>query len=194
MLRIFFYIYAGKWKSNYWVQTKEGLKARGPINTISLPHCGWRACRGCWTGGREDVSREYRGRGRASKCEYAAICGPHPIFCKAITQSVLTLKAILKCFELASGLKVNYSKSKVGGVGVKINQTMVYAFILNCDIIQAPFNYLAVTIWRNHKICIFWEGMLNKLRSRLSSWKGKFFSMAGRICLIKFVLTSLLLF
>ena len=35
-------------------------------------------------------------------------------FCKASIQSVMTLKAILKCFELAFGLKVNYSKSKVG--------------------------------------------------------------------------------
>ena len=39
-------------------------------------------------------------------------------FCKASIQSVMTLKAILKCFELVYGLKVNYSKSKVGGVGV----------------------------------------------------------------------------
>jgi len=48
----------------------------------------------------------------------------------------------MKCFELASGLKVNYSKSKVGGVGVNINQTKVFASILNCDIIKTPFSYL----------------------------------------------------
>jgi len=42
-------------------------------------------------------------------------------FCKASIQSVLNLKAILKCFELVSGLKVNYSKSKVGGVGVNMD-------------------------------------------------------------------------
>jgi len=42
----------------------------------------------------------------------------------------MTLKIILKCFELAFGLKVNYSKSKVGGVGVRSNQTVFYAFVL----------------------------------------------------------------
>ena len=115
-------------------------------------------------------------------------------FCKASTQSVLTLKAILKCFELASGLKVNYSKSKVGGVGVNVNQMMVFASILNCDIMKTHFSYLGVTVVGNHKRCIFWEGILNKLRSRLCSWKGKSLSMAGRICLIKSVLTSLPLF
>jgi len=93
---------------------KVGLKARGPINNISLPHCDRRACRGCQTSIREDVSKEYRDRGRTSKCEYVAICRRHPIFCKVTTQSVLTLKAIMKCFELAYGVKVNYSKNKVG--------------------------------------------------------------------------------
>jgi len=72
-------------------------------------------------------------------------------FCKASTQSVLTLKIILKCFELASGLKVNYSKSKVGGVGVNVNQMMVYASNLNCDIMRTPFSYLGVMVGENHK-------------------------------------------
>ena len=115
-------------------------------------------------------------------------------FCKASIQSVWTLKAILKCFELASSLKVNYSKSKVGGVGVNINQTTIFASILNCDIMKAPFSYLGVTVGGNHKRCAFWEGVLNKLGSKLCSWKGKSISLAGRVCLIKSVLTSLPLF
>ena len=72
-------------------------------------------------------------------------------FCKASIQSVWTLKLILKCFELASGLKVNYSKSKVGEVGVNISQTMFFTSILNCDVMKAPFSYLRVTVGGNHK-------------------------------------------
>ena len=115
-------------------------------------------------------------------------------FSKASIQSVLNLKAILKCFELASGLKVNYSKSKVGGVGVNSNQMMIFASILNCEIMKSPFSYLGVKVGGNHKRCAFWDGMLIKLRSRLSAWKGKSLSLAGRVCLIKSVLTSLPLF
>ena len=37
---------------------------------------------------------------------------------KANMQSVLAVKTTLMCFELAYGLKVNYSKSKVGGEGI----------------------------------------------------------------------------
>jgi len=71
---------------------------------------------------------------------------------------------------------------------------MVYDSILNCNIMKTPFNYLGVTVGGNHKRCVFWEGVLNKLRSMLISWKGKFLSLASKICLIKSVLTSLPLF
>jgi len=66
-------------------------------------------------------------------------------FYKATTQSIMTLK-VIKCFELAFGLKVNYSKKKVGGVGVSVNQTVLYAIILNCKIMKAPFTYLRVMV------------------------------------------------
>ena len=36
--------------------------------------------------------------------------------------------------------------------------------------------------------------MLNKLKDRLNVWKGRFLSMARRICLIKSVLTSVSLY
>jgi len=40
----------------------------------------------------------------------------------------------------------------------------------------------------------FWKLVLNKLKTRLSVWKGRFLSMAGRICVIKFVFTAIPLF
>jgi len=38
-------------------------------------------------------------------------------FCKANPQSVFAIKVMLNCYELALGLKVNYMKSRMGGVG-----------------------------------------------------------------------------
>jgi len=39
-------------------------------------------------------------------------------FCKANTKSVFNMKAILLCFELVFGLKVNFVKSITGGIGL----------------------------------------------------------------------------
>ncbi|XP_068474695.1 uncharacterized protein [Phaseolus vulgaris] len=60
--------------------------------------------------------------------------------------------------------------------------------------IAIPFKYLGLEIGGNPGKASFWEPAINRINARLSSWKGKFLSMAGRICLIKSVFTSILLF
>ena len=40
----------------------------------------------------------------------------------------------------------------------------------------------------------FWQPILNKFNARLIAWKGRFLSLAGRICLIKLVFTTLPIF
>jgi len=52
-----------------------------------------------------------------------------------------------------------------------------------------PFKYLGIEVGGNPRKEKFWEPILNKLKSRLSVWKGRFLSMAGRICLVKSVIT-----
>lgn len=39
-------------------------------------------------------------------------------FCDTNNKSVFNLKTILLCFELASWLRVNFSKRKIGGIGI----------------------------------------------------------------------------
>ena len=39
-------------------------------------------------------------------------------FFKETTQNVMVLKSILRCFELASGLKVSFHKGSLAGIGV----------------------------------------------------------------------------
>ena len=37
----------------------------------------------------------------------------------------------------------------------------------------------------------FWDGVVVRMKKRLSRWKGRFLSLAGRICLIKLALSTL---
>ena len=39
-------------------------------------------------------------------------------FSEANTKSIFNLKATLQCFELASGLRVNFAKSRIRGTGM----------------------------------------------------------------------------
>jgi len=106
----------------------------------------------------------------------------------------MAVKATLMCFELAYGLKGNYFKSKVGGEVINSDKLLRYASALNCVIMKAHFTYLGMKVGGNHKRLGFSDVVLEKIEKRLRKRKGKFLSMAGRVCLIKFVLNSIPLF
>ena len=114
--------------------------------------------------------------------------------CEDSFNNVITLKAILRGFELASGLKINFHKSKLAGVNVESNALLSYAKTLNCAQMGIPFKYLGVKVGGNPRKSKFWEPVLTKLKARISVWKGRFLSLAGRICLIKSVISAVPLF
>jgi len=114
--------------------------------------------------------------------------------CEDSFSNVFTIKAILRVFELASGLKVNFYKSKITGLQVEKSNLELYARTLNCDVMQIPFIYLGMQVGGNPRRTQFWEPVVEKVKTRLSAWKGKCLSFAGRLCLIKSVSTTIPLF
>jgi len=116
------------------------------------------------------------------------------LFCEANVKSVFNIKAILQCFQLSSGLRVNFGKSRIGGTGLDQVMLQRFASILNCETMVVPFIYLGMLVEGSHKRGDFWNGVIEKVQARLSRWKGRCLTMAERICLIKFVLSSIPLF
>nr|GEX07729.1 RNA-directed DNA polymerase, eukaryota [Tanacetum cinerariifolium] len=64
-------------------------------------------------------------------------------FAKAYDSSIVT---ILKCFFLASGLKINIQKSQVLGIGVPRTLVTQAASLIGYALMQRPFRYLGVMI------------------------------------------------
>jgi len=67
-------------------------------------------------------------------------------FCEVTKENIFVLKSIIRCFELASGLKVNYSKRRLGGKSVDTTTIRRYATIMNCDTMTTPFTYLDMLV------------------------------------------------
>jgi len=114
--------------------------------------------------------------------------------CQDSFSNVVTLKSILRRFELASGLKINFHKSKLAGINVPKSHMDCYTKTLNCDRMSVPLSYLGLEVGGNPRKKKFWEPVLNKIKSRLNMWKGRFLSMAGRLCLIKSILSAIPLY
>jgi len=104
------------------------------------------------------------------------------------------LKTILRCFELASGLKVNFSKSHVMGVNVGGDFFGLAERSLFCRVGSVPFTYLGLPVGVNPRLEKTWQPLLQSLTSRLGSWGNKYVSLGGRVVLLNSVLNAIPIF
>nr|GEZ19209.1 RNA-directed DNA polymerase, eukaryota [Tanacetum cinerariifolium] len=95
---------------------------------------------------------------------------------------------ILRCFFLASGLKINIQKSQILGVGVHRNHVSQAALLIGYMVMKTPFRYLGVMVGdcMARKSACF--DIVHKSHHRLSKWKVKTLSIGGRLTLLKSVL------
>nr|GEU38273.1 RNA-directed DNA polymerase, eukaryota [Tanacetum cinerariifolium] len=86
--------------------------------------------------------------------------------------NIQTLLSVLRCFYLASSLKINLHKSKLIRIGVSPNVVAAVASLIGCSILTAPFNYLGVKT-RFIKAIFGNKGALDthKLIPRRSPWQ-----------------------
>ncbi|GJY47125.1 RNA-directed DNA polymerase, eukaryota [Tanacetum coccineum] len=108
--------------------------------------------------------------------------------------NIRTIVNVLKCFHLASGLKINFHKSKLVGIGTRPEEVDATATTMGCSIFTTPFVYLGVKVRGAMSRIKSWDDMVAKVSSRLSKWKLKTLLLCGRLTLIKLVLTSIPLY
>jgi hypothetical protein len=109
-------------------------------------------------------------------------------------ENLWTMKAILRGFEMVSGLKVNFWKSSLMGVNVSQDFLWLASVFLNCKVSSVPFIYLGLPVGANSRRLATWEPLINSLRKRLGAWSNKFVSLGGRIVLLNSVLNAIPIF
>jgi hypothetical protein len=103
---------------------------------------------------------------------------------------VTNLKFILACFELLSGLKINFHKSEVIVMGGDAEEQARVARLLNCRQGRFPFTYLGFPM-TDHKLSIAAETLVATVSKRAAPWQGRFMSSAARLTLIDACLSNL---
>jgi hypothetical protein len=113
---------------------------------------------------------------------------------EACVENLWSMKATLRWFELVSGLKVNFSKSRLIGVNVSTNFLERAAHFLHCKIGSLPFTYLGLPVGANPRRASTWEPVVKTIEKRLFSWRNRYVSLGGRVVLINSVFASILVF
>ena len=70
-------------------------------------------------------------------------------------------------------------KSKILGVGVERGEAEAMAMVLGCGLSGLPFSYLGVPVGCNMARVKYWYPVVDKFRSKLSSWKVRLLSVGG---------------
>jgi len=116
------------------------------------------------------------------------------IFGKPSLRNILFLKSMLRCFELAFGLKVNVHNFKIVSIEVDDGEIQRFPTLLNCKSMSVLFVYLGISVGENLKMESTWEPILQKVWNKRSLWTHRLLSYKRRICLINFVLYAIPLF
>lgn len=84
------------------------------------------------------------------------------IFREATWDEIIIIKRILRCFEMVSGLKINFHKSMVCGIGVEEGLTKEFAKKLNCLSQKSPLTYLGLPLGANPRSNSTWKPVVEK--------------------------------
>jgi hypothetical protein len=93
-----------------------------------------------------------------------------------------------------SGLKINFHKNEIFCFGQAKDEEDQYERLFGCQVGLCPFRYLGIPMHYNKLNNKDWEHIEERIEKKLSSGKGKYLSIGGRLVLINSVLSSLPMF
>jgi hypothetical protein len=104
------------------------------------------------------------------------------------------LLLVLRGFELASGLKVNFFKISLIGLNFEPRFLVSASRLLKCRLGRPPFTYLSIPIGACPRKMETWKPIIDSYKKKLNNRRKRSLTTCGKVVLINSVLTSLLLY
>ncbi|OMO91306.1 reverse transcriptase [Corchorus capsularis] len=82
------------------------------------------------------------------------------IFCEPCIEQIRNVKNVLICFQLVSGLKVNFNKSRLYGIGVDDSSLQGWANDIGCKFDYLPSVYLGLPLGARHSSVAIWRPVI----------------------------------
>lgn len=175
-------LYYDQWKPHHWLSSKERASPKGPFFCVSFHYCGL-----LWLIENVHSSLSFHPFKLSYNLEFDILQFTEDtiIVGQASWETIWSIKVVLHGFELiTSGLCVNFYKNLILGFNVDSDFLMTTSDFLSCAISLFPFTFLGPPIGVNPGRRSSWDPILSNLRNKLSSWKGKFASLGGRVIIL----------
>nr|GEY05373.1 RNA-directed DNA polymerase, eukaryota [Tanacetum cinerariifolium] len=96
-----------------------------------------------------------------------------------------TIVKVLDCFNRASGLRINITKSKLLGISVEDDKVKQAAARIGCNTLKTPFSYLGSKVGGCMSRIQSWNETIKRMEYRLSRWKLKTLSISKKSVWVK---------
>ena len=113
------------------------------------------------------------------------------IFCESEVDQLLNVKRVLRCFQVISGFKINFSKSSLFGFNIDKEILADWADKISCKVESLPTTYLGLPLGNKSNSIKIWEPVVAKLEQRMVGWKASRLSIGGRVTMLNSVLACL---
>ncbi|KAJ4799837.1 RNA-directed DNA polymerase (reverse transcriptase)-related family protein [Rhynchospora pubera] len=113
------------------------------------------------------------------------------ILLEAYPRNLAIVREILSNFAKLTGLHINDDKCLFVPVAIPDASLPTFSQILNCAPKDMPVTYLGLPLSIRRLKKIHFKPLLDAFQRKLDGWKSRFLSSAGRLTLVKAVLTAL---
>jgi hypothetical protein len=113
------------------------------------------------------------------------------LFLRPSTQDISTIISMQDIFGHASGLKTNISKSSVTPIHCGDQDLATIEDLLPCKMKNFPCSYLGLPLSVHKLTKTDFLPLIDKVANKLPGWKATLLSRAGRLVLVKSVLSSI---
>lgn len=113
------------------------------------------------------------------------------LFINGGENAMLDIKRVLQCFQVLSGLKINFNKSHLHGFSQNKAVISEWAKMLGCQEGGNSFKYLGVTIGLSPRNGKFWTPLIDRIQGKIRSLEAENISMAGKVIILKSIIDSI---
>ncbi|WVZ52340.1 hypothetical protein U9M48_003412 [Paspalum notatum var. saurae] len=113
------------------------------------------------------------------------------IFLRPAMQDLQVIKCILEYFGHASGLQTNLAKSSASPIHCSSEALALTADTLSCEIKELPCTYLGLPLCVRKPTKDVLLPLIDNVADHLPGWKASLMNRAGRLILVRVVLTAI---
>ena len=116
------------------------------------------------------------------------------VFTDGSVRSLRGVLTVMDKFATISGLHINATKSSIFASGQTIREVVQEAELLGLKVGKLPVRYLGMPLTTKALTKQDYEPLIDRVRRRMLAWRNKYLSYAGRLQLIKSVISSIVNF